>query len=171
MPSRGLGLATAVAKMTLSPIRTTVDPCACFASFPVSNESRLPPASSTEMSCFMVLSFCAGEHCRGDGCADERVPVAILWGPGTHNAVSSGCRTRQGDSSIPERTAGAGTKRRQLLAKAYLLNDGLVALGIVLLEVIQQATPLADQHEKTAARAVILLVRFEVLRQLADAFA
>jgi hypothetical protein len=47
----------------------------------------------------------------------------------------------------------------------------LVALGIVFLEVVEQATPLADQHEKAAARAVVFLVRLEVLRQLANTLA
>src|SRR5271157_5120865 len=57
-----------------------------------------------------------------------------------------------------------------LLADAELSNDGLIALGIVSLKVVEQATPLADQHEQAAARAVVLLVRFEVIRQLANAF-
>ena len=59
---------------------------------------------------------------------------------------------------------------RQLLADAEFRDDGLVALGIVFLQVIEQATALADQHEKAAARAVVFLVRLEVLRQLANAF-
>src|SRR6478736_5059575 len=58
-----------------------------------------------------------------------------------------------------------------LLADAEFRDDGLVALGIVFLEVVEQATALADQHEKSAARAVVFLVRLEVLRQLADTFA
>ena len=57
-----------------------------------------------------------------------------------------------------------------LLADAELSNDRLIALGIVSLEVVEQATPLADQHEQAAARAVVLLVRLEVVRQLANAF-
>jgi hypothetical protein len=60
---------------------------------------------------------------------------------------------------------------RQLLADAEFRNDSFVALGIVFLQVVEQATPLADQHEQAAARAVVLLVRLEVLRQLANAFA
>ena len=40
---------------------------------------------------------------------------------------------------------------KQLLADAEFGNNGLVALGIVFLEVVEQATPLADQHEKAAA--------------------
>jgi hypothetical protein len=60
---------------------------------------------------------------------------------------------------------------KPLLADAEFRDDGLIALGIVFLEVVQQATPLADQHEKPAARAVVFLVRLEVLRQLANAFA
>src|SRR3984893_7366207 len=47
MPSRGSALATAVARTTLSPRRTTAAPWACLANFPVSNESCLPPARST----------------------------------------------------------------------------------------------------------------------------
>src|ERR1700756_54674 len=58
-----------------------------------------------------------------------------------------------------------------LLADAEFGDDGLVALGIVFLEVVEQATALADQHEKPAARAVVFLVRLEVLRQLANPFA
>ena len=57
-----------------------------------------------------------------------------------------------------------------LLADAEFPDDGFVTLGIVSLEVVEQATPLADQHEQAAARAVVLLVRFEVIRQLANAF-
>src|ERR1700683_2510756 len=57
-----------------------------------------------------------------------------------------------------------------LLADAKFPNDNLVALGIVSLEVVEQATPLADQHKQAAARAVVLLVRLEVIRQLANAF-
>jgi hypothetical protein len=57
-----------------------------------------------------------------------------------------------------------------LLADAEFSNDSFVALGIVSLEVIEQATPLADQHKQAAARAVVLLVRFEVIGQLANAF-
>ena len=51
------------------------------------------------------------------------------------------------------------------------MHNRLITLGIVQLEVVQQAATLADQHEKTAARAVVLLVRFEVLRQLTNALA
>ena len=58
-----------------------------------------------------------------------------------------------------------------LLAEAESLNDRFVALGIVFFEVVEQATALADQHEKTAARTVIFLVRFEVVRQLTNALA
>jgi len=40
-----------------------------------------------------------------------------------------------------------------------------------LLEVVEQATPLADQHEKAAAGTMVLLVGLEVLRKLTDALA
>ena len=63
-----------------------------------------------------------------------------------------------------------GLISQALLADAELANDRLIALGIVSLEVVEQATSLADQHEQAAARAVVLLVRLEVVRQLANAF-
>ena len=58
-----------------------------------------------------------------------------------------------------------------LLAEAKSLNNRLVALGIVCLEVVKQTATLADEHEKTAARAMVFLVRFEVIRQLTNSFA
>ena len=50
------------------------------------------------------------------------------------------------------------------------MHNRLVTFGIVYLEVVEQAATLADQHEKTAARAMVLLVRFEVIRQMANPF-
>ena len=58
-----------------------------------------------------------------------------------------------------------------LLADTEFRNHGLIPLGIVFLQIVEQATPLADQHEKPAARAVVFLVRLEVLRQLPNTLA
>src|SRR5512143_1414408 len=55
-----------------------------------------------------------------------------------------------------------------LLTDAEILNDRLVSLGVVLLQVIQQATPLADHDEESASRRVVLLVGLEMIGQLAD---
>jgi hypothetical protein len=55
-----------------------------------------------------------------------------------------------------------------LLADAELLNHRLVALGIILLQVIEQATTLADHHQKPAPRSVVLLVGLEVFREFRD---
>lgn len=60
---------------------------------------------------------------------------------------------------------------RKLLADAQLGDDSLVALGIVLLQIVQQTATLADHHEKTAAGRMVLLVRAEMIVQLADALA
>ena len=61
--------------------------------------------------------------------------------------------------------------RLHLLADAELGNHGLVAFRVILLQVVEQATPPADHHQKPTARAVIFQVRFEVFRQLTDALA
>jgi hypothetical protein len=60
---------------------------------------------------------------------------------------------------------------RKLFADAELLNNVFVPFGVVFLEVIKQATPLADQHEKAAPGSVVFSVRLEVLRQLTNALA
>jgi hypothetical protein len=69
---------------------------------------------------------------------------------------------------------GSGVRRTPpqvlLLANAEFLDYVLVALGIVRLEVIEQATTLAHHHQETAAGGVILIVRLEVVRQLTDSF-
>jgi len=54
------------------------------------------------------------------------------------------------------------------VAEAEFLYNGFVTAGIVGPEVIQQATALADQHEKAAARSVVFLVGFEVFRQMTN---
>ena len=59
----------------------------------------------------------------------------------------------------------------RLLADTHLQNHSLVALGVVLLQIVQQAATPANHHQKTATRSVVLLVRTEVLGQLADALA
>ena len=57
----------------------------------------------------------------------------------------------------------------RLLANPEFADDVAIAIGIVRLQVIQKAAALADQLQKTAPRGVVLLVRFEVLGQFADA--
>ena len=57
----------------------------------------------------------------------------------------------------------------KLLTDAEFLNDGLVSLGVVLLQVIQQATALADHDEEPAPGRMVLLVGLEMIGQLADA--
>jgi hypothetical protein len=59
----------------------------------------------------------------------------------------------------------AETGPPQLLAETEFLDHSLIAIGIVGFEIVEQATPLADQHEKTAARAMVFLVHLEVFRQ------
>ena len=44
-----------------------------------------------------------------------------------------------------------------------------VALGVLSLQVVEQTTPAADEHEETAARMVIFGVRLEMLGEVADA--
>jgi hypothetical protein len=58
-----------------------------------------------------------------------------------------------------------------LLAYTQLLNDGFVAFGIGLSEVIEQAAALAHHHKKAAPGGMVFLVGFEVLRQFTNPLA
>ena len=60
---------------------------------------------------------------------------------------------RGGDETVGRRNRKTtlAYKFPRLLADAELADHGFVALGIVFLEVVEQATTLADQHEKSAA--------------------
>src|SRR5579872_904674 len=183
MPSRGSGAATAVASTTVSPEVTTAAPDACLAIRPVSNCSRLPPASWTEASCFMLSSFLSGKLVRGRASRAQRAT-----GRG-ERAGSSGlrCWVDPVGFCLPqaawERCSGGsllfrilvarapGLRCARLLANAQLRDHGPVTLRIVRLQVIEQAAALADQHEQTAARGMILHVGLEVLGQIADTLA
>jgi len=87
------------------------------------------------------------------------------------NTFPWGVRTRAHYGAAAPQSYQLARKLARLLSEAEFMNDGFIALGIVFLQIIQQATPLADQHEKAAARTVVFLVRFEVFRQLTNAFA
>ena len=59
----------------------------------------------------------------------------------------------------------------RLLADSEFADYLAVAVCVTLLQVVQQAATLAHEHQKSAARAVILLVLLEVFRQLANTLA
>ncbi len=59
----------------------------------------------------------------------------------------------------------------ELLADAELPDNFPVAVGIDLLQVVQKTAALAHEHQETAARAMVLFVRLEVLSEFANALA
>src|SRR5262249_47635220 len=56
----------------------------------------------------------------------------------------------------------------ELAAQAELLDEGAVALEVVLLHVVQEATATTDELEQPAPRIVVVLVGAQMLRQLVD---
>ena len=96
-------------------------------------------------------SFWAGGHARGTEIARIGECQWLEVGK-THFAEALGVNNR-----LPMEPVA-------LFADTELGNNGLIPFRVVLLQVVEQATPLADQHEKPAARAMVFLVRFEVVR-------
>jgi hypothetical protein len=56
-----------------------------------------------------------------------------------------------------------------LSAKAELCDELAVASDIAIANVIKHAATAAYQHQQSTTRVVVLMVRFEVLRQVIDA--
>lgn len=48
------------------------------------------------------------------------------------------------------------------------MDDVFVSISIVRLQIVQQATTLADHHEQTPPGGVVLFMRLEVLGQITD---
>src|ERR1700751_788253 len=104
------------------------------------------------------------------------MPIELPQWPGIASSKDSlrsprGTRRRDEGEGTSNTLRRRGLQHAKLLADGEFLDDALITLGIVLLEIVQQATPLADQHKQAAPRPVILLVRLEVLRQLTNALA
>ena len=68
-----------------------------------------------------------------------------------------------------ELTTGDRPLTAALLADAESLYNRLVTLGIVPLQVVEQAASPANHHKQTSPGGVVFLVRLKVFRQLAYA--
>src|SRR5262245_30726880 len=60
---------------------------------------------------------------------------------------------------------------RGLFADSELVDEAAVPLQVLLLQVVQQAPPLPDQHHEPATGMMVLRVGLEMLGQVADALA
>src|SRR5579884_2336069 len=144
-PSRDSARPWAVASTIVSPPRTTTAPSACFASLPVSKMiSWLPTWTETR----------------------ARRSVAIL--------IRLSSTLGDEEWELSQRLAGALpqlpplTDGWELAAQAELLDEGAVALEVVLLQVVQEAAAAADELEQPTARVMVVPVDAQVLRQLVD---
>ena len=57
----------------------------------------------------------------------------------------------------------------RLLADAELADDVAISVRVAPLEIVQEAATFADKHQQASPRAMVLLVRFEMLGELGDA--
>lgn len=55
-----------------------------------------------------------------------------------------------------------------LLSETELLNDGAVAIDVLLLEIVQKIAALTYHLKKTAARVVVVVVEFQVLGEVGN---
>ena len=92
---------------------------------------------------------------------NTRIPAITASEVSQHGHSVRVLGKRYASSLVVQRSA-------RLLADAQLLNDGFVAFGIRLSEVVEQAATLADHHEKPAPGGMVLLVGLEMLGQFAN---
>src|SRR6185436_16426918 len=141
MPSRGVAAVQAVTRTKVSPDRTITAPSACLAKRPVSIEMvRLP----TEISrvCMSVFLSCELRQLLAVRLIrfQARLASPVTW------------QFCQG----PKPAA-----MRLLLPNTEPLDQLGVAIRILTLQVVQQASPLTDQLQKAAARVMIFRVGLE----------
>ena len=64
----------------------------------------------------------------------------------------------------------SGLMLLDVVADAELLNQFTVCFDIAILDVLEKAAALTDEHHKTTTGVVILLVLFEMFGEVADTF-
>jgi hypothetical protein len=77
-------------------------------------------------------------------------------------------RLRGGHDQIPVWALPDQRLLSDLLADTKLCDHVAIAIGIMRLQVVQQAAALAYEHQEATARCMVLLVSFEVLGQFAN---
>jgi len=168
-------------------MRTTVEPWACLAS-DQSQMKWFTPESVTLVSCF-IDPFRQGRiHDRSTPPQQARAvrvkpQLRMRTGTGQFCTLQAAgpcprCDKLEVGWSSPFETAPAentGARRirlrGRLLADTHLQNYSLVPLGIVLLQIVEQAATPTHHHQKTATRCVVLLVRYGSARSTGDALA
>src|SRR5215204_321431 len=151
-PSRASGRPTAVARTIVSPERTTTAPSACLANLPVSKVSSLPPISTdVEATCpNTVLIPCPPLCLVESGSLDQ--PRLFSSQAGLIQA-----------STLPDRELCPA-----LPPEAQLLDEGAIALEVVLLHVVQEPPPPADELQQPPPGVVVLGMRAQVLGEVVD---
>jgi hypothetical protein len=81
--------------------------------------------------------------------------------------MNTGTAAGGGLSGAPRREA-EDAPHASLLADTERLDDRSITVEVLLFEVVEEATALADQHEQAAARMMVLRVNLEVLGQVRD---
>ena len=72
-------------------------------------------------------------------------------------------------STVYTKARRSGLSLLDIVADAELLNKSSVLLDVAILNILQKATALTDEHHKSSARMVILLVHLQMLGKVADA--
>src|SRR5437764_7789441 len=146
-PSRASMRPWAVASTIVSPPRTTTAPSACFARWPVSKLISWFP---------IWMETCA----RRSVAILINCPPLCLWRAGARASPSAVLRWARSNFHPPDTW--------ELAAQAELLDEGAVALEVVLLQVVQKAAAPPDELEQPAPRVMVVLVGAQVLGQLVD---
>src|SRR5262249_18598989 len=132
------------------------EPLACFAIRPVSRLYVRPPTSMLTIFCiffFFLFSWAAGpQRNKGEPTWARRAAATIRTRAGRHASVRYCPHLRASTTEIE------------------LLDQRLVVIGVLVLQVVEEASTLADHLEQATPRMVVVLVQLKVLRESANAF-
>lgn len=101
----------------------------------------------------------------------ESSKLEVLWdSPSRAQGGSQPVNHEHASSAYAKSPLSAGlVLELDVVANAELLDESTILFDITLLDVSQQTTTLTDEHQKTAAGVMVLLVDLQVLGQVLDA--
>src|SRR5699024_9348755 len=154
---------TAVTSTVVSPCVTRTAPVACLASSPVSKRYCFP-YSSKDSTIFSMMPCSFSSPCRPS--ADK---LLRLTGYSPFPRRRERTRPCASDRYAKARRGGLSFGWLDVVSDAQLLDERAVLFDVAVLDVLQKAAALADEHHEPAARVVVLLVDLQMLGQVADA--
>lgn len=95
--------------------------------------------------------------------------LVSIWPDANTRSRHCWCSDLLAEVPAQSRSRALGPAFRKLFPQLQLLSEGLISALVFGLQVVKQATALANEDNQAAARAVVLLIPLQVFREIVDA--